>query len=45
MGETVVEQKRLQKGDDAATAKAKRREARKAKRGYVGLLNAIRSAA
>ena len=46
MGETVVEQKRLQAREDAATAKAKRREARKAtKRGVPALLAAIRSAA
>lgn len=46
MGEAVVEQKRLQRREDAATAKAKRREARKARRrGYAGLLDAIRAAA
>lgn len=47
MGDAVIEQQRLQERDEhaAAIAKAKRREARKAKRGYAGLLAAIKNAA
>lgn len=45
MGEAVVEQTRLQaNAEDAATKKAKRRNARKARRGYAGLLDAIKAA-
>lgn len=44
MGEPRVEQKRRQSREDTATKKAKRRNARKERRGYLGLLCAIRAA-
>jgi hypothetical protein len=41
MGEARVEQKRRQSREDAATKKAKRRNARRDERGYLGLARAI----
>ena len=45
MGEARVEQTRRQRPEDTATKRAKRRNARKDRRGYLGLARAILTAA